>query len=172
MTRIIKLTEQQLLELDDVGFDYFNLDGDGNTSDVKPYNQSEISADGPIFDDYVDNGKTTKSKMNTKPTGDRVSHSVTPQSLFHNRKQSAYGAVPSLITCSKSLFEDFANESTLVNGEIPVGIESKLSALANSMSTLQPKKQFEILSRFIDMVNLSGLGFSYKKELINKINYK
>lgn len=167
MPRIIKLTRKQLGEADDGDFDYID-----NDNDLPPsQGQSQISVDGKLND--VDYGNTL--------IGDKVAGSMTPQtySRFNNYSNSRPRGMREGVDINNDNVDDFYNNDELdilSNGDngdnlvkIPQGVDYKTDALVSAISNLNAKQQAIVLNKILENVNLSGIPYKWRKELIMKI---
>lgn len=169
MKRIIKLTEKQLNEATDSGFNY--LDG----GDVPNYSgQTFISASGKlgIEDEYGE-----------PVMGDKVSKTLSPQTYSRytmgtqtyrqktnendtnigiNQNDKSQGTRPE---DSSDIEKD--EESTV----LPQAVESKLEMFIKSINStkMNPKQTGIVLNRLIDMLNVDETPFNWKKEIVSKI---
>lgn len=175
MVRNIKITEKQynmLQEMDDDDFAYFTND------DTKPYDgQVNITADGKL-----------NAETNSDPTmGDKVQQTMTPQGYARYR---SYGniyprtmreGINPIQDKNKDGVDDFYNHDELdilSNGKeednltkIPVGIDTKTQMLVDAIkgNNLMPKQQAMILNKLIEVLDISKIPFSWKKELMLKL---
>lgn len=176
MGRIIKITEEQFRKIQETIDDEFV--GFSN-SDVKPYDgHTNISADGKL------NGEENGNPM----PSDKMSKSLTPQSYS---RYNSYGRImPRSIredhTSNHNINADFKSFGVhtddtldlLSNGDndddltiIPNGIDEKTEGLINliTSSKLTCKQQAIILNRFIEGLDITGIPYQWKKELMAKI---
>ena len=174
--RIIKLTEQQLLEAEGLSFEYLS---NGN---CKAYNgQSEISANGKL-----------NSETNGEPvTSDDVESQITPQGYIRYTALGGYAGrigrlreeeqSPSSNDANGDGVDDFYNNKeldTLNNGldddnltKIPNSVEHKLNTLIDAIrgNNLAPKQIAIIMNKMIESFDITSIPNSWKKELKLKI---
>lgn len=167
---IVKLTSQQLNEAQDDAFTYLT------NSDTTPNNgQTEISVNGKI------DGKEDGNPLTT----DKFASMTTSQG--YNR----YGGIGNNIVYNNIIedndknndgIDDFYNNPSLdilSNGneddnmeEIPYTIDEKTNILLSFLKKISPKKQAIVLNKIIENINLKGIPYKFKKELIKKLSLR
>lgn len=166
MKRIIKLTEKQLNEATDNGFNYLN------GGDVPNYSgQTFISATGKIKQDEY--GKPTTSDMVgnslSSQTFDR--YNLTTQT-YRQKTNENDEFLPNLNKEKKTNIDD-SNDIEDAEEEItiPMGIESKLDMLIKALEStkMTPKQRSVVLNKIVERLPLDNIPFAWKKELISKI---
>ena len=169
MKRIIKLTEEQLHEAIDNGFNY--LDG-GDTPNYS--GQTFISASGHLdIDEYGD-----------PVTSDKISKTLSPQTYSRNTigtqtyRQRTNENDNNMMFPEQHKKEEKTEkpkeaeiENAEDNTEIPMGVESKMEMFVKALQTtdMNPKQKGIVLNKLVSMLNLEGVPFNWKKELITKI---
>lgn len=168
MKRIIKLTEKQLNEAIDNGFNY--LKG-GDTPNY--CGQTFISATGkldiedeygePIMGDKISKtlSPQTYSRYTIGTQTYRQKTNENDESMFPDKEQKQQKQVP----------KEAAVEDAEENTEIPIGVESKMEMFIKSLNStkMNPKQRAVVLNKLIDMLNLDGAPFNWKREMISKI---
>lgn len=164
---IIKLTEKQLREASKDAFEYLD-----NSNDVPNNGQTQVSVNGKVHD-----------KEDGIPlTTDRFASMNTPQG--YNR----YGGIGNSYTMgiregndeNNDGIDDFYNNNELDllgNGDntdnltgISHTVDRRTDMFVKMLQNLPPKKQAIVLNKIIESMNLSGISYKWKKELINKLN--
>ena len=165
--RIIKITEQQLMEAEKNAFSYLD------NGDFKQYNgQSEISVGGKENDKEDAEPKTsddTANKITSQTYNRYAGFALKPHTLREN-------------DMNNDGVDDFYNNAeldTLGNGDtnddlikIPESVQRKMNLLIDSMQMLSPKQQAIVLNKIIESFDLSSIPYSWLKELRLKINKK
>ena len=165
--RIIKITEQQLMEAEKNAFSYLD------NGDFKQYNgQSEISVGGKENDKEDAEPKTsddTASKITSQTYNRYAGFALKPHTLREN-------------DMNNDGVDDFYNNAeldTLGNGntnddlvKIPESVQRKMNLLIDSMQMLSPKQQAIVLNKIIESFDLSSIPYSWLKELRLKISKK
>lgn len=168
MKRIIKLTEKQLNEAIDNGFNY--LDG----GDIPNYSgQTFISASGQL--DANEYGEPV--------IGDKVSKTLSPQTYSRNtigtqtyrqntneNEDTAFPDDDKKKQMGKQP-ENAEIEDAESNTEIPIGVESKLEMFIKSINStkMNPKQRAIVLNKVIDMLKTEETPNNWKKEMVTKI---
>ena len=167
MPRIIKLTKQQLKETDNGDFDYIDDENDMPSS----IGQSQISVDGKVDD--TESGDTL--------IGDRIAKSMTPQthSRFNNYSNGYCHRMREGVDVNNDNVDDFYNNDELdilSNGDnddnliqIPQGVDYKTNMLVDAMNNLNSKQQAIVINKILENVNMNGIPYRWKKELIMKL---
>lgn len=167
MPRIIKLTKQQLKETDNGDFDYIDNENDMPSS----IGQSQISVDGKVDD----------TKSGNTLIGDRIAKSMTPQtySRFNNYSNSYCHRMREGVDVNNDNVDDFYNNDELdilSNGDnndnliqIPQGVDYKTNMLVDAMNNLNSKQQAIVINKILENVNMNGIPYRWKKELIMKL---
>lgn len=173
MTRIIKLTKQQIIESSLAGFNYLN------GGDTPHYcGQTEISVTGKLNQDEYGDPTTT----------DKISRSLSPQT--YNRYGVGSQGYRKRTNEDVQTQTDDDNEidnfykknelDTLGNGvendnltRIPEGIEYKLNLLLSEVKSckLTPKQQAIVLNKIIEDFQVKDMPYSWKKTLMLKIRH-
>jgi len=175
MPKNIKITERQykaILEDIDNDFIYFS-DNDTKHCD----GQVNISADGKIDAD-----------TNANPVmGDEIQQTITPQgwnryrSYGNVRPQTMREGINVANDNNNDNVDDFYNHSELdimSNGDdkdnltkIPNGVDKKTQILVDAISSsnLKPKQQAMVLNKLLEVLNISSIPYSWKKELMLKL---
>ena len=81
--------------------------------------------------------------------------------MFPDKEQKQQKQVP----------KEAAVEDAEENTEIPIGVESKMEMFIKSLNStkMNPKQRAVVLNKLIDMLNLDGAPFNWKREMISKI---
>ena len=155
MPRIIKLTKQQLKETDNGDFDYIDDENDMPSS----IGQSQISVDGKVDD--TESGDTL--------IGDRIAKSMTPQtySRFNNYSNGYCHRMREGVDVNNDNVDDFYNNDNLI--QIPQGVDYKTNMLVDAMNNLNSKQQAIVINKILENVNMNGIPYRWKKELIMKL---
>ena len=161
----IKLTESQLCEAQQDAFEYLT-----NSDTVPNDGQKNISVGGKL------NNKENGSPITT----DDFASMTTTQG--YNR----YGAIGNTYTrgltetdANKDGVDDFYNNNELdiiSNGDetdnlecISNTVDKKTDSLVNLIKQLPPKKQAIVLNKILENLNLNGISYNWKKELVKKL---
>lgn len=162
----IKLTESQLNEAQDDAFVYLT------SSDTVPYNgQTEVSADGKL--DGIEDADPT--------TTDKFASMLTTQG--YNRYGYLRGTFPKGVKEMQDKngdgVDDFYNSEQLdimSNGDpndnltaISDTIDDRTDKLIAVIKGIPSKKQAMVLNKIIESMDLQGIPYKWKKELIKKI---
>lgn len=163
---IIKLTEKQLREASQDAFEYLD-----NTDEVPNNGQTQISVNGKL--DGKEDGKPA--------TTDKFASMNTPQG--YNR----YGGIGNSYTMgikeddeNHDGIDDFYNHDELdLLGDgnsdnnltgISNTVDKRTDMFVGMMQKLPPKKQAIVLNKIIETMDLSGVSYAWKKELIKKLS--
>lgn len=163
----IKLTERQLKEAGEEVFKYLT------SYDIHPNNgNTEVSVNGKIDKDDFGNAVTTD-----KFASMRTIHG-------YNR----YGATGNTFTRgmmemndkNNDNIDDFYNNDEmdiLSNGDdtdnlegVSATLDSRTEMLIDQIKRFPPKKQAMVLNKILENINLSGITYSWRKELIKKLS--
>jgi hypothetical protein len=177
MKRIIKLTEAQIREVGNDGFNYLN------GGDIPNYNgQTHISATGKLNQEEYGNPTTTDdvaNKLSNQPynlqsIGTRTYRQRTNEDGSQTDMNN--GQMPNLPNLDSNGDGNIpTNASDIEKNEdnitIPMAINTKLELLSKALNTtkLTPKQKGIILNKIVDLMPLNNVPYSWKKELITKI---
>jgi hypothetical protein len=163
----IKLTERQLKEAGEEAFKYLT------SYDIKPNNgNTEVSV----------NGKIGQSEFGKAVTTNKFASMRTSQG--YNR----YGAMGNTFTRGMMEMDDKNNDGIddfynndemdiLSNGDetdnlegISATLDSRTEMLIDQIKKFPPKKQAIVLNKILENIDLSGITYSWRKELIKKLS--
>lgn len=175
MSRNIKITEKQYKKIQediDNEFIYFS-DNDSKNCD----GQLNITADGKIDNETYGN----------PTTADKIQQTLTPQN--YDRYRSYGNIYPRSMREGIDINKDKNNDGVddfynheeldiLSNGKeddnltkIPTSIDNKTQILVDAIknNSLKPKQQAMVLNKLIEVLDLSSIPYSWKKELMLKL---
>lgn len=165
---IVKLTRKQLLEAQDDAFEYIT------SSDSTPFNgYSEVAAGGKLSGN-VDADPITTDKVASMKTNQYDRSTVLTRSIYHKNMSESDADENS------DGIDDFYNNKTvsaLSNGNpndntavVPNTVDYYLDEFLNRIKDLSPIQQSAVLMKILSSVNLKGLSFNIKKELIKRLS--
>lgn len=170
MNRTIKITEQQLTEVEDSNFTYIDPSNDTTQYD----GTSKISA----------SGKINTNNFGNPVIGDEISNSMTPQSYYRyrmhgNNTRLPLNMVENNIDVHYKVADIGNGLNTLSDGDnsnnlmrVPKGVENKSNILLKTTKSLTPKQQAMVLNKQIEQSKIDEIPYAWKKELMMKIMKK
>lgn len=181
MQRTIRLTEEQLKEIQESTFD----NGIDTPSTIPEYPQSQVNVSGKMndedFADPVTTDQFADKQAKSFPWGCGAYYRSTATPMVQEAEQGAISDVHNDTDQTGDGVKDIFNHADanqLIDGDetddqqiIPHSIEMHLDRLIQAMQQqrLAPKKQMNILNKLIAAMDIKGIPPSYKKEASMKI---
>ena len=159
MKKRIKITKDQLNEFEKNDFSYWDEE-----NDTKPYNISDITADGYLNDEEFGEPVTDADELTAQGYIMYRNYGRPTGCLYEDTwGDPTKGENPLLNTLTEK------PEDNLVS--IPKGVETKANILLESVINLcrNPKQHAMVLNKLIEGFKLGGLPLEWKKELMGKI---
>lgn len=181
MQRTIRLTEEQLKEIQESTFD----NGIDTPSTIPEYPQSQVNVSGKMndedFADPVTTDQFADKQAKSFPWGCGAYYRSTATPMVQEAEQGTISDMHNDTDQTGDGVKDIFNHADanqLIDGDetddqqiIPHSIEMHLDRLIQAMQQqrLAPKKQMNILNKLIAAMDIKGIPPSYKKEASMKI---